>query len=75
MAILQRGKIVTGDNIEQELRIIGNELLERWRTAMADGNDALVGETVRTSHAVRNAQRGLLPDQVASNSTRQSRRS
>jgi hypothetical protein len=43
----------------RELRTIGVETLERWRTAMANGDRALVGQLVNTAHVVRDAERAL----------------
>jgi hypothetical protein len=43
------------------LGLLNDEVLERWRMAMASSDQVLVGQLVQTSHDIRDARRNLLP--------------
>jgi hypothetical protein len=47
---------------ETSLSTLGDEVLERWRVAMASADKALVGQLVQTSHAIRDVKRMLAAD-------------
>jgi hypothetical protein len=53
---------MTDREAETALSTLGDEVLERWRVAMASADKALVGQLVQTSHAIRDARRNLAAD-------------
>jgi hypothetical protein len=56
---------ITHRNDGKALNTLGDEVLERWRAAMASADKALVGQLVQTSHAIRDAKRTLATDMSA----------
>ena len=55
---------MTVDDTDRQLQAINREALERWRWAMANGDEALVAEMVSTSHDARDARRRLRSDKL-----------
>jgi hypothetical protein len=53
---------ITDRNYGKASKTLGDEVLERWRVAMASTDTVLVGQLVQTSHAIRDAERTLATD-------------
>lgn len=55
------GEVATSanDSEAEALTVIGNEMLEGWRVAMADGDTARIGQLVAAAHANQAAKRTL----------------
>jgi hypothetical protein len=53
---------MTNREADTALSTLGDEVLERWRVAMASADKVLVGQLVETSHAIRDARRTLAAD-------------